>query len=220
MTVDHYNALLRVYPTIDDIKNLSAEMDKTEPDDWEKGERYFYHLVKHWTIKNRLVLWQFEFEFPEKRDLVKNTLKNFDLAFEEIRSSAYFKKILGFILALGNILNGGTTKGQADGFYLEALSKVTTTKDINNRTIMQIICEKMKQEDEEFLNIKNQFKNVYWVTGYNLKEEESKLGEMKTNLNKVLAEYAIAINPEQGGKLDKYCMDRKAFLDQTAIDIA
>lgn len=111
VTVDQFNALLRIYPSIDDIKGLSVEMEKTEPDDWEKAERYFYHLVKHWTIKNRLVLWQFEQEFPEKRNLVKNTLNNFELAFKEIRDSAYFKKILGFILALGNIMNGGTTKG-------------------------------------------------------------------------------------------------------------
>ena len=37
-------------------------------------------------------------------------------------------------------------------------------KDVNNRTIMQYICEKLKQEDgEEFLNIKNEFKSVYFV---------------------------------------------------------
>jgi hypothetical protein len=41
----------------------------------------------------------------------------------------------------------------------------------------------MKQEEgEEFVNIKNGFTKVYWVTGYNLKEEESKVGEMKGNL--------------------------------------
>ena len=93
---------------------------------------------------------------------------------------------------------------------MEALSKVTTTKDINNRTIMQIICERMKQEEgEDFVNIKNGFTKVYWVTGYNLKEEESKVGEMKGNLQKVLSEYNTAVNPEMGDRLDKYCMDRK-----------
>jgi Formin Homology 2 Domain len=65
-----------------------------------------------------------------------NTQRSFEAAFDELKKSAYLKKILGFILSLGNIMNGGTAKGQADGFYLEALSKVTTTKDINNRTIM------------------------------------------------------------------------------------
>ncbi len=81
-------------------------------------------------------------------------------------------------------MNGGTARGQADGFYLEALSKVTTTKDINNRTMMQIICDRLKQEDEEFLNIKNSFKNVYFVAAYSLKDEDNKLKEILDNFNK------------------------------------
>jgi hypothetical protein len=36
--------------------------------------------------------------------------------------------VLGNVLALGNILNGGTNKGRADGFYLDAISKTTTLK--------------------------------------------------------------------------------------------
>ena len=81
-------------------------------------------------------------------------------------------------------MNGGTARGQADGFYLEALSKVTTTKDINNRTMMQIICDRLKLEDEEFLNIKNSFKNVYFVAAYSLKDEDNKLKEILDNYSK------------------------------------
>jgi hypothetical protein len=88
------------------------------------------------SLKQRLVVWQFKLDFPEKRDLVINIQNKFEMAFEEIKSSVYFRKILGFILALGNIMNGGTARGQADGFYLEAISKAMTMKDINNRTIM------------------------------------------------------------------------------------
>ena len=44
--------------------------------------------------------------------------------------------ILSYILTIGNILNGGTAKGQADGFYLEALSKTSTMKDTSGRTIL------------------------------------------------------------------------------------
>lgn len=69
-------------------------------------------------------------------------------------------KVLGMILSIGNILNGGTTKGQADGFYLDALSKTTTLRDVNNKTIMHFICEKLKDE-EGFRNIKQELSNVY-----------------------------------------------------------
>jgi hypothetical protein len=54
------------------------------------------------------VVWQFKIEFPEKKDIVVNTQKQFENAFDEIKNSPSFKKILGFILAPGNILNGGT----------------------------------------------------------------------------------------------------------------
>ena len=124
-------------------------------------------------------------DFPEKKQVIHDAQKLFEGAFEELRSSKYLKKIFGFILSLGNIMNGGTQKGQADGFYLEALSKTTTMRDINNRTIMQYICEKLKQEDgEDFVNIKNEFRCVYEATKYQLKDEDTKIKEIKGNYEK------------------------------------
>ena len=129
--------MIRIYPAPDVMEGLAEEVKNIQDgEQWDKGEEYFIKLINNRTIKQRLIIWQFKLEFPDKRDLVSNTIRSFDTAFDELRDSVYLKKIFGYILALGNIMNGGTAKGQADGFYLEALSKVTTTKDINNRTIM------------------------------------------------------------------------------------
>lgn len=38
-------------------------------------------------------------------------------------------QMLSVILAVGNILNGGTNKGQADGFDLNVLGKVHSFRD-------------------------------------------------------------------------------------------
>lgn len=58
-------------------------------------------------------------------------------------------------------------------------------RDNNNRTIMQYICEKLKAEfGEEFLNIKSEFKCVYIVAQYNLKDEDTKIKEIKGNYDK------------------------------------
>lgn len=59
-------------------------------------------------LKQRLVVWQFKNDFPEKKEAVFNVQKKFEHAFEELKTSKSLKKIFGFILALGNILNGGT----------------------------------------------------------------------------------------------------------------
>jgi hypothetical protein len=104
--------MLRVYPPPDQIEGLIEEAKNTPEDEkWDKAEEYFLKIVDMRSLKQRLVIWQFKHEFPEKRDLVVNVQKSFDAAFEEIKSSVYFKKILGYILALGNLLNGGTAKG-------------------------------------------------------------------------------------------------------------
>ena len=44
-------------------------------------------------------------------------------------------------LSVGNIMNGGTPKGQADGFDLPVVSKIGSTKDNNNKTMMTFICQ-------------------------------------------------------------------------------
>lgn len=57
------------------------------------------------------MVWQFKTDFLEKKDLMISVLKSFEQAFEELKTSKHFKNILGLILSLGNILNGGTAKG-------------------------------------------------------------------------------------------------------------
>jgi hypothetical protein len=53
-----------------------------------------------------------------------------------VRDSEALQKILGTVLAVGNYLNGGTAKGQADGFEIDALLKVTMVKDSTNRVTL------------------------------------------------------------------------------------
>lgn len=42
----------------------------------------------------------------------------------ELKQCSRFKEVLGVVLTLGNALNGGTFRGNAAGFQLEALAKV------------------------------------------------------------------------------------------------
>ena len=116
-------------------------------------------------------------------------------------------------------MNGGTARGQADGFYLEALSKVTTTKDINNRTMMQMICERLKQEDEDFVNIKNGFKNVYFVAAYSMKDEDNKLKEILDNFSKAKGNFDQVEKLLAGAPHDEYCLQMREFINVTAAQI-
>lgn len=86
-------------------------------------------------------------------------------------------------------------------------------RDTNNRTIMQYICEKLKLEDgEEFLNIKNEFKNVYILVQYNLKDEDTKIKDMKSYYDKAKGNFETVEKSLDGQAPDNYCIKIKEFL--------
>jgi len=75
-------------------------------------------------------------ELEELKREVEIPLRNLREAIKEVRSSETLKRVLSIVLSIGNYLNGGTNRGQADGFSLEALCKLSMIKDVNNQTTL------------------------------------------------------------------------------------
>ena len=71
------------------------------------------------------------------------------LLFAFIESNTTMYKVLGMALAIGNIMNGNTPKGRSDGFELGVLSKLNTTKDNNQRPMLQFIMKKLVEADPD-----------------------------------------------------------------------
>ena len=73
------------------------------------------------------------------------------------------KKVLGAVLKVGNCLNAGNkTRGQADGFQIEAISKAMNIKDKTGiQNVMQLICKVLSEEDKSFLEFKSNFKECF-----------------------------------------------------------
>ena len=65
--------------------------------------------------------------------------------------------IISYVLTIGNVLNGSTAKGQADGFNLDILPKLSGIKDNSNKNLVQFICAKIMEKDESFDGLKKQF---------------------------------------------------------------
>lgn len=98
-------------------------------------------------------------------------------AYDNIMNNEVFMKIIAYTLAIGNIINGGNAqKGQSDGFEMAVLGKLTTTKDNNNKTMMQYILQKMYAEDPDLhQKVKDLYKSV------NIKEVDTKYIKTKTS---------------------------------------
>ena len=58
-------------------------------------------------------------------------------------------------------MNGGSNQGQADGFNLDILPKLSSIKDNRNKTLLQYICTTMKEQTgRDYTNFKRNFENV------------------------------------------------------------
>ena len=64
----------------------------------------------------------------------------------QLRQNKAVHRILGLVLAFGNYMNGGTARGQADGFSLTVLTKLRDVKTQDNSStliayLVHLLCE-------------------------------------------------------------------------------
>ena len=121
--------LLRVWPSPD----MADELLNFAPDvKLMKEETFFYQILKECkTGRDRLIMWDFKdkwsVEFDRVLDILSTQLKLYDA----ILKSPEIHKIFKVILHIGNVLNDGTAKGNAEGFDIDVikLAKPTAIKD-------------------------------------------------------------------------------------------
>ena len=56
---------------------------------------------------------------------------------------------------------GNKSRGQADGFLVDALSKTSSIKDVDGNPIIHTICKTLAKDNEEFMNFKQAFEPCY-----------------------------------------------------------
>ncbi|PHT54564.1 Formin-like protein 4 [Capsicum baccatum] len=87
---------------------------------------------------------------PEILNLKEN-LQTIELSCKELRTSRIFLRLLEAILKAGNRMNAGTARGNAQGFNLTALQKLSYVKSNDGKTTLlhfvveQVICSEGKR---------------------------------------------------------------------------
>ena len=74
----------------------------------------------------RIECWVFKETFTERLYYMHKGFEVIDAGLDAVRDSEAIRDVLRLVLALGNHMNGGTRRGQADGFGLGIMPKVRT----------------------------------------------------------------------------------------------
>lgn len=92
------------------------------------AEEYMWYVSRVPAFQARVDCWMFISTYEERASSYAKVLSEF-LQTEEALFSKHLLRILSVILSIGNHLNGSTSRGQADGFDLETLDKLSSIKD-------------------------------------------------------------------------------------------
>lgn len=104
-------------PVVDLEKEELGENEK-----WDKAELYMKQLTRPPSIHGRLVMWKFKTEWQEEKEALEEIVAKQRVLYNEVKTNKYMHRILARALAIGNVINGGTAKGQADGFDMGVVS--------------------------------------------------------------------------------------------------
>ena len=145
----------------------------------EKNARFLIELNEVPNYKEKLKIWSTILKYDFMLPKLQESFNFMILACKELKENKHFKSMLSIILSLGNIMNAGTEKGQADGFSLDLLPKLAGIKDNSGNSLLNFVASKTNQEDPTFEGFKNKFLYLKKASGYSLKETKKKLEEIK-----------------------------------------
>lgn len=152
---DTLEKLTKICPTKDEItKILHFNGNPTKLAD---AESFLYHILRAVpTAFIRLNAMLFRSTYDQEILHLKECLQVLELGCNELRSRGVFLKLLEAILKAGNRMNAGTNRGNAKGFNLTALRRLSDVKSTNGKTtLLHFVVEQVIRSEGKRFSIKN-----------------------------------------------------------------
>jgi len=208
---DMIGMVLSNLPTQEELDAIKAYPKDAVPP-LDKPDIFCMEISSVDKLKERLQCWSFKLSCKEQFNDINPPLSILTKACNELLDSEKLKKTLGLILSIGNYLNGGSKRGQADGFQLEVLPKLNDTKGSSGDTLLMFIMRLMKKKYPELVDLPSELVHVPECTKINLQDIDGLIkklvGEVKLFTERVDLVIS-AINPSEA-----FCSVMKEFVEQ------
>ena len=135
LTLDDLVTLSRLIPSGDEVERLKAFDGNVEK--LAKPDQYFREISTIPRLQGRFEAMVFRRRYVMILAEIMPDLGVLRSATLELRGSERLRAVLGVVLAVGNAMNGGTFRGGAAGFRLDALVKVSHMQTHTSRTSLK-----------------------------------------------------------------------------------
>lgn len=118
-----------------------------------KAEALAYHVARVPRFTSKVTAMLTMRSSDQIRAELKSVIGNVLKACIEVRKSEKFHGVLASVLAIGNFLNEGTAKGEARGFKVEALLKLSETRTSDRKlSLLHYLVDMMEEKAPNLLD--------------------------------------------------------------------
>ncbi|CAB3371123.1 Hypothetical predicted protein [Cloeon dipterum] len=151
--------LISYLPPPDQLKKLQDF--KSQYNELTEAEQFAVTISEIKRLLPRLKSMSFRLHHGEMVQDVKPDIVAGTAACEEMKTSLKFAKILELILLMGNYMNSGSRNEAAFGFEISFLPKLSSTKDIENKsTLMHYLAETVEKKFEHLLTFSDELVHI------------------------------------------------------------
>jgi formin 2 len=196
LKVDQLNILALAVPTTEEISLLrSYPGDKSM---LATVEQYFLQVMPIPRLGARIAALVFKGTAESNLRKVTEEYELVATAAADLKNCARFVTVLEGILAVGNHLNGGTYRGQARGFRLETLLRLTDVKAVDRKTsLLHFVAKELKKSAPEVEFLADELASVKRAAALHLDGTKETLESVAKGLASVNDEVlrAAGVNP-------------------------
>ena len=153
-------------------------------------ERFFQHLLKIPRIESKVAVLQTISSFTESASATSTSLILLSQVCSSVMKSINLPLVLKMVLDIGNIMNEGTRTGEAGGFKLDSLQRLTQTKSMDGKiTVLDYIVETfIGKGQRDVLELNKEFPNARTASRILLSDLIGEVKSLRVGLNKSKAE--------------------------------
>ncbi|XP_032357033.1 inverted formin-2 isoform X5 [Etheostoma spectabile] len=180
--VEVLKQLLKLLPEKHEIENLKSFQGEKEK--LANVDRFYTSLLTVPCYQLRIECMLLCEETSSVLDMLKPKVKLVEEACQSLRTSTLVPSFCRLILDVGNFLNYGSHTGNAEGFKLSSLLKLTETKANKSRiTLLHYILEKAEANHPELLTLPDDLEICEKAAGVNLDSAQSEASALLKRLN-------------------------------------
>ncbi|KAM7396080.1 hypothetical protein PAMA_007379 [Pampus argenteus] len=183
LDVEDLKQLIKLLPEKHEVENLKSH--QTDRNKLASVDQFYLQLLDVPSYRLRIECMLLCEESCCLLENLKAKAELLDRACQSVRESTRLPSFCKLILDVGNFLNYGTHTGNAEGFKISTLLKLTETKASTSKiTLLHHILEEVEQNHRNLLNLPDDLEISEKAAGVNLQSIQSELNSLNKRLKK------------------------------------